>query len=95
LQLGFPVWCRYFTPRDIVGYWLPEAFDQPIRIGDVTVHPGDLALGDRDGMVILPEDRAEEIVAAAETAIATENKVRTAILEGLDPQEAYLRYGKF
>jgi 4-hydroxy-4-methyl-2-oxoglutarate aldolase len=95
LQLGFPVWCRYFTPRDIVGYWLPEAFDQPIRIGDVTVHPGDFALGDRDGMVILPEDRAEEIVAAAETAIATENKVRTAILEGLDPQEAYLRYGKF
>ena len=23
LKLGFPVWCRYFTPRDIVGYWLP------------------------------------------------------------------------
>jgi 4-hydroxy-4-methyl-2-oxoglutarate aldolase len=30
LELGFPVWCRYFTPRDIVGYWLPESFDQPI-----------------------------------------------------------------
>jgi regulator of RNase E activity RraA len=52
-------------------------------------------LGDRDGMVILPEKRAEEIVAAAETAIVTENKVRTAILEGVDPQEAYLKYGKF
>ena len=24
LKLGFPVWCRYFTPRDIVGYWLPD-----------------------------------------------------------------------
>jgi 4-hydroxy-4-methyl-2-oxoglutarate aldolase len=95
LKLGFPVWCRYFTPRDIVGYWLPDQFDQPIAIGEVTIRAGDLALGDRDGMVILPKDRAEEIVAAAETAIGTENLVRKAILEGVDPQEAYLRYGKF
>ena len=95
LERGFPVWCRYFTPRDIVGHWLPEAYDEPIRIGEVTIRAGDVVLGDRDGMVILPKDRAEEIVAAAETAIATENKVRTAILEGVDPQEAYLRYGKF
>ncbi len=95
LELGFPVWCRYLTPRDIVGYWLPEHFDQPIRIGDVTIHPGDLAFGDRDGMVILPEARAEEIVSAAEAAIGTENLVRKAILEGVDPQQAYLEYGKF
>jgi len=27
--------------------------------------------------------------------ITTENKVRTAILEGMDPQQAYLKYGKF
>ena len=95
LKLGFPVWCRYFTPRDIVGYWLPEQFDQPIRIGEVTIHAGDLVLGDRDGMVILPQERAEEIVAAAEAAIGTENLIRKAILEGVDPQEAYLKYGKF
>jgi 4-hydroxy-4-methyl-2-oxoglutarate aldolase len=61
----------------------------------VTIHAGDLALGDRDGMVILPQDRAEGIVAAAETAIGTENLVRKAILEGVDAQEAYLKYGKF
>lgn len=95
LGLGFPVWCRYFTPRDIVSHWLPDQFDQPIRIGEVTIHAGDLVLGDRDGMVILPKDRAAEIVTAAEAAIGTENLVRKAILEGVDPQEAYLRYGKF
>jgi regulator of RNase E activity RraA len=95
LELGFPVWCRYLTPRDIVGYWLPERFDEPIRIGDVTIHAGDLALGDRDGMVILPQARAEEIIAAGETAIGTENLVRKAILAGTDPQQAYLKYGKF
>ncbi len=95
LQQGFPVWCRYYTPRDIVGYWLPDRFDEPIKIGAVTIASGDLVLGDRDGMVILPQQRAAEIVTAAEQAIATENQVRTAILAGVDPQEAYLRYGKF
>jgi 4-hydroxy-4-methyl-2-oxoglutarate aldolase len=95
LELGFPVWCRYRTPRDIVGYWLPESFDQPIRIGEVAILAGDLVLGDRDGMVIVPQARAEEIIAAAETAIGTENLVRKAILEGIDPQQAYLQYGKF
>jgi regulator of RNase E activity RraA len=95
LELGFPVWCRYLTPRDIVGYWLPDRFDQPITIGAVTIAPGDLALGDRDGMVILPAARAADIVAAAESAVGTENLVRKAILEGVDPQQAYLQYGKF
>ena len=95
LELGFPVWCRYFTPRDIVGYWLPDRFDQPITIGQVTIAPGDLVLGDRDGMVILPAARAEAIVAAAEEATHTENLVRKAILSGVDPQQAYLEHGKF
>jgi regulator of RNase E activity RraA len=95
LEQGFPVWCRYLTPRDIVGYWLPDSYDQPIRIGEVTIRSGDLVLGDRDGMVILPQAQAEAIVAAAETAIGTENLVRKAILAGTDPQEAYLTYGKF
>jgi regulator of RNase E activity RraA len=95
IEQGFPVWYRYHTPRDVVGYWLPAAYDQPITIGEIVIRSGDYVLGDRDGMVILPKDRAEEIVTAAEQAIATENLVRKAILEGVDPQEAYLRHGKF
>ncbi|MEL6964262.1 MAG: RraA family protein [Pseudomonadota bacterium] len=95
IEQNFPVWFRYHTPRDVVGYWLPDRFEEPITIGDVLIHPGDYVLGDRDGMVILPKDRAGAIVDAAEQAIATENKVRTAILDGMDPQEAYLKYGKF
>ena len=54
-----------------------------------------LVLDDRDGIVILPRERAAEIVNAAAVAMGTENQIRTAILGGLDPQEAYLKYGKF
>ncbi|MGO4715158.1 RraA family protein [Bradyrhizobium sp. 2TAF24] len=95
LAIGFQTWCRGFTPRDIVGYWLPEATGVDIRIGDVVIAPGDYMVGDRDGLIRVPAARVEEIVAAAEQAIATESQVRTAILSGMDPQQAYLRYGKF
>lgn len=95
LDIGFQTWCRGFTPRDIVGWWLPAATDVDIRIGDVVIEPGDYMLGDRDGLVRVPAAIVEEVVEKAETAITTENKVRTAILAGTDPQEAYLKYGKF
>jgi 4-hydroxy-4-methyl-2-oxoglutarate aldolase len=95
LAMGFQTWSRGFTPRDIVGYWLPRAVEVDIRIGDVIIAPGDYLLGDRDGLVRVPRARLADVLEQAETAIATENKVRTAILGGMDPQQAYLAYGKF
>ena len=59
------------------------------------IAPGDYLLGDRDGLIRVPRARVEQIVADAEAAMATENEVRKAILAGMDPQEAYRRYGKF
>jgi 4-hydroxy-4-methyl-2-oxoglutarate aldolase len=95
LEMGFQTWSRGYTPRDIVGYWLPRAVDVDIRIGDVLVAPGDYLLGDRDGLVRVPQAIIEDVLTKSEAAISTENKVRTAILAGVDPQEAYLRFGKF
>jgi 4-hydroxy-4-methyl-2-oxoglutarate aldolase len=95
LAMGFQTWARGFTPRDIVGYWLPAASNVPIKIGDVTIEPGDYMLGDRDGLIRIPAGIAEDIVTTAERAMVTESKVRTAILAGVDPQEAYIKFGKF
>jgi 4-hydroxy-4-methyl-2-oxoglutarate aldolase len=94
-RMGFPVCFRHHTPRDIVSFWLPDAFDAPVAIGDVLVRPGDYLLADIDGIVLLPAGRAEEIVSAAEKAMGTENLIRKAILGGMDPQQAYLKFGKF
>ena len=95
LPIGFQAWCRGCPPRDSVGTWLPAAAGRPIRIGDVVIAPGDFMVGDRDGLIRIPRDRVEEIVDKAEAAMATESLVRKAILAGVDPQEAYLKYGKF
>jgi 4-hydroxy-4-methyl-2-oxoglutarate aldolase len=61
----------------------------------VVVRPGDYLVADRDGAIRVPKDIVEDVIAKAEAAISTENKVRTAILAGTDPQEAYLQFGKF
>ena len=95
IAMGFQTWSRGFTPRDIVGYWLPRAVEVDIRIGEVIVAPGDYLLGDRDGLLRVPKAIVGEVVEKAEAAISTENKVRTAILAGTDPQQAYLKFGKF
>ncbi|MDE2395604.1 MAG: RraA family protein [Burkholderiales bacterium] len=95
LELGFPVWATHYTPRDIVGAWLPTEFDQPLQIGDVQIAPGDYLCADRDGALRVPRAQAAELVEQAEQAMAKESLVRKAILEGLDPQQAYLRHGKF
>jgi regulator of RNase E activity RraA len=95
LKLGFPVFCSFNTPSDIVGRWVPERLGEPVTIGAVTISSGDWLLADRDGVVIIPGKIAEEVVTKTEQVLATESKVRGAILGGMDPQQAYLKYGKF
>ncbi|MGE7945118.1 RraA family protein [Lysinibacillus xylanilyticus] len=41
----------------------------PIAIGGVAVHPGDYIIGDVDGVVVVPQEDAEHIVAAAEAKV--------------------------
>lgn len=94
-EIGFPVAFRYFTPRDVVAAWSADAFDTEIKIGHVNVCPGDYLICDIDGAVVIPRDIAEEIVSEVEAVMSTENSVRTAIRSGVDPKDAYLRYGRF
>jgi len=94
-NIGFPVFCSYFTPVDVVGKWAATAFGKPIRIGDVTIHSGDYVMADRDGIVIIPQSLVEEVTAEAEEVLRKENLVRKAILQGVDPVAAYLQYRKF
>jgi regulator of RNase E activity RraA len=95
LGIGFKVFCRYFTPIDVVGRWVADSFGEPIVVGDVAIEARDYVLADRDGVVIVPAEIADEVVARTEEVMQTEDTVRKAILEGVDPQKAYLEYGKF
>jgi regulator of RNase E activity RraA len=89
------VFCSFNTPADIVGRWVPDRLGEPVTIGSVTISTGDYILGDRDGVIVIPSRVAEEALRKTGEVVLTENKVRTAILGGMDPQQAYLKFGKF
>lgn len=95
LNIGFQTWRRGHTPKDVVGRWLPTGTGHVIHIADVAIAQGDYLLGDRDGMVRVPRDIVAEVARKSTEAMQTESKVRSAIMDGVDPQEAYLKYGKF
>jgi len=95
LNIGFRVFCRYYTPIDVVGRWIADGYGQPITIGGLQIHTGDYVMADRDGVVIIPGRLAEDVVTKTEQVMQTESMVRKMILQGVDPQEAYLKYGKF
>jgi len=95
IKLGFPVFARYQTPRDINGRWHLVDYNVPIMIENVRINPGDYVVGDRDGVVIIPQGVAAEVVEKGEVVIQTENLVRKAILQGTHPLEAFDKYGRF
>lgn len=72
-EVGFPVFARGLcirgTAKDksAIG-WV----NAPTLFGDLTVHPGDLVIGDSDGVVVVPQARAAEVIAASEQRDADE-----------------------
>ena len=95
LKLGFPVFCRYLTPSDIVERWRVQTMGEAIKIGSVDIHTGDYVLGDRDGVIIIPGENASDVAKRVHEVMNTENELRNMILEGMDPQDAYIRYQRF
>jgi 4-hydroxy-4-methyl-2-oxoglutarate aldolase len=95
LAQGFPVFCSFLTPSDIVERWIPDRYGEPVTIGTVTIATGDYLLGDRDGVVIIPKALVEDVVTKTEAVVATESDMRRALVGGMDPVDAYNKYGKF
>jgi 4-hydroxy-4-methyl-2-oxoglutarate aldolase len=95
LDTGLPVFCESATPADICERWKYDALGDPITIGTVTIRTGDYVVGDRDGVVIVPAEAVEEAVTKTEHVMATESDMRQAIIDGMDPEKAYLKFGMF
>ena len=95
LKLGFPVFCRYLTPSDIVERWMVQTMGEPITIGDVEIRTGDFIVADRDGAVLIPAAAASDVANRVDDVMNTENELRNMILGGMDPQEAYLKFRRF
>lgn len=73
-EMGFPVFAKGIVPSSSVGRYVNVSKNEPVMCGGVMVTPGDLVVGDRDGIVVVPKDRAMEILLLAEDLEAKEMK---------------------
>ncbi|MDI7258966.1 MAG: 4-carboxy-4-hydroxy-2-oxoadipate aldolase/oxaloacetate decarboxylase [Thermodesulfobacteriota bacterium] len=82
IQMGFPVFCRGFciqgTTKTVLGL-----INHPILFGGVLVHPGDLILGDDDGMVVVPRNECEEVLEKSVKRIENEKKKMAQLEAGI------------
>ena len=93
LEMGFPTFAAGISCADSLGRIDVDAVGVQISCGGVTVDPGDLVLGDHDGVVVVPAAVAEQAIAAAEDKVAGENTVRARLAEGMPVSEAFRTYG--
>ncbi|MGH7320212.1 MAG: RraA family protein [Candidatus Rokuibacteriota bacterium] len=91
----FPVFCRYRTPLDSLPRWRAVEWGRPVTIGDVRVEPGDVVVGDLDGVAIVPQALALEVLLECEALLDSENQVRDAVRKGMAPLRAYEKFGVF
>jgi 4-hydroxy-4-methyl-2-oxoglutarate aldolase len=73
IHMGFPVFCRGTcirgTTKGVLG-----SVNLPILFGEVIVNPGDLVLGDDDGLVIVPRLEMEKVLAASRKRVEAEKQ---------------------
>jgi regulator of RNase E activity RraA len=91
--MDFPVFAAGFSPLDSKGRLETISHGQPIRIGDCLVRPGDLVFGDVDGVVVVPQELADEALKRALEKVSGENRVREELARGRSARDVFAEYG--
>ena len=80
--LDLPVYSRGAVPSAPGASSAQPVVQVPITIGDVEVRPGDLVVGDEDGVVVAGADAMESVIGAAEQIQQREQALQRAIAAG-------------
>ena len=86
---GFPVFCRGITPS-AGGKHGGGQINIPISCGGVSVHPGDIIIGDADGVVVIPQEMAGEVLLAAQNKLQKDQKRADEALASPEAARDYL-----
>ncbi len=95
LEKNFPLFYKYRISNGSLGRCLITHFQIPIKIGDVTIRPGDVVLGDIDGVLVVPRDIACDVLVRAEEIKANEKKIFGWVAEGQTIQQITTKGGYF
>ncbi|UCH23608.1 MAG: 4-carboxy-4-hydroxy-2-oxoadipate aldolase/oxaloacetate decarboxylase [Deltaproteobacteria bacterium] len=86
IEMGFPVFCRGTCMRGAVKQTLGSV-NHSILFGDVVVNPGDLVLGDEDGIVTIPQSKLEAVLEASRLRAKKEKEKAAALKQGVSSVE--------
>ena len=86
IEMGFSIFCRGTCMRGTVKQTLGSV-NHTVLFGDVVVNPGDLVLGDDDGIVIIPQSKLEEILEAPRRRVEKEKEKAAALKQGISSVE--------
>ena len=64
-RVGVPVFARGTVPGSAGGHYRLDGVNVSVSCGGIDVSPGDLIVGDEDGVAVIPSARSSEIVARA------------------------------
>lgn len=96
---GLSVFARYTSPIESLGRSRIRDLEVPISItgsltSQVRVNPGDWIFGDSDGVLVIPRDALDEVLAKSEEARVIEDKVRAEVQAGVSVADVYAKYGR-
>jgi regulator of RNase E activity RraA len=92
IEFGFPVFTRHMIPTTGRTRLKVEAINVPVKIGGVSVAPGDIIVADGTGVAVLPADRAAEITDVAEALAGDDAAAMEDLKAGLTFTEAMAKY---
>ena len=88
-ELGFPVWSIGANPNGPTKF-VPGRINWPISCGGVAVNPGDLIVGDADGIVVVEREKAASLLPLAAAKVADERKRIADIVSGKNLRPKWL-----
>jgi 4-hydroxy-4-methyl-2-oxoglutarate aldolase len=92
-ELEFPVYARGVVPMTARGRVMQESFNREVQFAGVQVHPGDLVIADGSGVVIVPSEKEQEVVTAAEAVLQKEAEMAAGIRKGFSGLEMLEKLG--
>lgn len=90
----FPVYARAVSPGTTLGRYRTVASQVPVCVGGVMVHPGDIVVGDVDGVVIVPHAQAEAVLKMAQEIDERELEQAKLIIAEKSLRKGLAKYGR-
>jgi regulator of RNase E activity RraA len=90
----FPVYARAVSPGTTVGRYRTVASQVPVCVAGIMVHPGDIIVGDIDGVVVVPQAKAAEVLAMALEIDARELEQAKLIIAEKSLRKGLAKYGR-